>query len=101
MSARIRLPIAPAHPAFAGHFPDRPILPGVVLLDEALVAIGAALNQDVAACQISSVKFLSPIAPGEPVDLQYAVQDSGMIRFDLFSDSRKVATGTLRLAVPN
>jgi len=27
------------HPAFAGHFPDTPILPGVVLIDTELQAI--------------------------------------------------------------
>lgn len=98
MTHKIRLSIAPDHPAYAGHFPDKPILPGVVLLDEALVAIGAAIGRDAAACQISSVKFLSPIAPGEPVDLEFAAQENGAIRFDLFCDTRKVATGAIRVA---
>ena len=35
----VSLCIAPHHPALAGHFPEFPVVPGVVLLDEALHAI--------------------------------------------------------------
>lgn len=90
------LPIAPDHPAFAGHFPGMPIVPGVVLLDEALHAISAALGIDLSACQISSVKFLSPVRPGEPVQVEFAALANGAIRFDIVSDARRVATGSLR-----
>jgi 3-hydroxymyristoyl/3-hydroxydecanoyl-(acyl carrier protein) dehydratase len=31
--ARFRLAMDPAHPAFQGHFPDFPLLPGVVQVD--------------------------------------------------------------------
>lgn len=96
MTEPITLPIAASHPAFAGHFPGAPIVPGVVLLDEALLAIGHALGTDLSTCQISSVKFLSPVAPGEPVQVTYAQLANGAIRFDLTSAARKVATGSLR-----
>lgn len=75
------LPIDPAHPAFAGHFPARPILPGVVLLDHGLRAIDAQRRPDAAqdaahdtnaapACRIGAAKFLSFVLPGEPVRLE-------------------------------
>ena len=92
------LPIAADHPAFAGHFPGAPIVPGVVLLDEALHAIGIALDADLSACQISTAKFLSPVRPGEPVQVQFEMLANGSIRFDVMSDERKVATGTIRPA---
>jgi 3-hydroxyacyl-[acyl-carrier-protein] dehydratase len=98
MMADIDLPIAPDHPAFAGHFPGTPIVPGVVLLDLALVAIGTALGQELSACHINSVKFLSPVKPGEPVQLRYEAQASGAIRFDLSSGERKVASAVVRAA---
>jgi 3-hydroxymyristoyl/3-hydroxydecanoyl-(acyl carrier protein) dehydratase len=61
---RIPLSIAGDHPAFAGHFPGRPIVPGVVLLDACLRALGGT------ATRIASAKFLSMVLPGEAVRLE-------------------------------
>ncbi len=69
---RIPLAIDPAHPAFEGHFPSQPIVPGVVLLDCGLRAIAG--QRDIAAsdrCRIAAAKFLSPVGPGEPVRLEF------------------------------
>jgi 3-hydroxymyristoyl/3-hydroxydecanoyl-(acyl carrier protein) dehydratase len=90
------LSIAPDHPAFAGHFPGMPIVPGVVLLDEALFAIGARLGTDLSACQVSTVKFLNPVCPGEPVQVCFETLATGAIRFDIVSCERKVAIGSIR-----
>lgn len=98
MSGQIALPIAPDHPAFAGHFPGMPVLPGVVLLDEALFALGRELGRDLSACIVGSLKFVSPIAPGEIVHLQYELQASGTIRFNIVSGARRVATGSVQAA---
>jgi 3-hydroxymyristoyl/3-hydroxydecanoyl-(acyl carrier protein) dehydratase len=69
---RIALTIAADHPAFAGHFPKRPIVPGVVLLDASLRAIDAlgSARADTH-WRIASAKFLSFVMPGEPVHLEY------------------------------
>ena len=45
--------------------------------------------------QISSVKFLSPLLPGEPALLQYEIQGNGNIRFDVMSGERHIVTGSL------
>ena len=58
------LPIAADHPAYAGHFPGQPILPGVVLLDAAMHALAGVLGMPAASGQIKSAKFLSPVVPG-------------------------------------
>lgn len=100
------LVIAPDHPAFAGHFPGAPIVPGVVLLDAAVHAICATLPSVCSAAaqtgvkqtwQISAAKFLSPVGPGETLTISCAATASGSTRFDISSGSRKVATGTLVL----
>jgi 3-hydroxymyristoyl/3-hydroxydecanoyl-(acyl carrier protein) dehydratase len=90
------LTIAPDHPAFAGHFPGMPVVPGVVLLDEALHAIGAATGTDLAACRVSSVKFLSPALPQQALALRYEAGEHGVIRFTILHGARKVAAGVVQ-----
>jgi 3-hydroxyacyl-[acyl-carrier-protein] dehydratase len=67
---RVPLVITADHPAFAGHFPTRPIVPGVVLLDLAMRAIDAVRPLR-APCRIASAKFLSIVGPGESVALEF------------------------------
>lgn len=103
MHAETTLLIAPDHPAFAGHFPGAPIVPGVVLLDAAVHAVLQSLRCATSGdkdgmkniCQISSAKFLSPVSPGETLTIACTTAASGSTRFDISSGSRKVATGTL------
>lgn len=82
------------HPAYAGHFPGRPILPGVVILAEVLASIAAATGRSESSWRISSVKFLHPVIPGTPLTLSHE-SDEGAIRFEVRSPSDMVATGTL------
>ncbi|MDO9165738.1 MAG: hypothetical protein Q7U13_06495 [Rhodoferax sp.] len=95
MITHTALSIDPGHPAFAGHFPGAPIVPGVVLLDEALHAIACATGVSLAACELRSVKFLSPLAPGVAVVLASEVLATGAIRFEILADQRKIATGSV------
>lgn len=94
------LPLAiPAdHPAYAGHFPGQPILPGVVLLDAALHALAGAQGAHALSGQIKSAKFLSPVLPGEPLALHYAASPAGGLRFEIRSDTRAVASGAVAFA---
>ena len=88
------------HPAFAGHFPGSPTLPGVVLLDTALHVITAATGVALDSCAINSVKFLSPVSPGEALIIQHTVLASGTIRFDIVAGLRKIASGSIAVSSP-
>lgn len=88
------------HPAFAGHFPGTPILPGVVLLDMALQIIADTGGIALDLCEISSVKFLSPAGPGDELVIQHSVSSSGTIRFDIVAGMRKIASGSIVPGVP-
>jgi 3-hydroxymyristoyl/3-hydroxydecanoyl-(acyl carrier protein) dehydratase len=57
--------VVPAdHPSLPGHFPGKPIVPGVVLLDRVVEAIEAAYGP-IASMRLPQVKFLQPLLPGE------------------------------------
>ncbi|HME37386.1 MAG TPA: AMP-binding protein [Steroidobacteraceae bacterium] len=83
------------HPAFAGHFPNFPILPGAVLLDEALKAIERGRGIDLRQWQIASAKFLDRVRPGDALHLEHEAAESGLIRFTIRAASRTVARGSL------
>lgn len=94
-SSALSFTIPADHPALPGHFPGHPVVPGVVLLDHAIDAIGTALNRPLATWKLSSAKFLSPAAPGETFDLAWDAAASGAIRFTLRAGARDVASGVL------
>ena len=87
--------VPPDHPAFAGHFPGTPILPGVVLLDVALQIIADSRGIALDLCEISSVKFLSPANPGDELVIQHSLSASGTLRFDIMAGMRKIASGSI------
>jgi 3-hydroxymyristoyl/3-hydroxydecanoyl-(acyl carrier protein) dehydratase len=83
--------IAPAHPALPGHFPGAPIVPGVLLLAEALELVDAASSVRLQHRRIVSAKFLKPVAPGEPITLQYSQPDPLTLTLSLYSAGVAVA----------
>ncbi len=97
MSPVERAWVVPAdHPAFAGHFPGRPILPGVVLLDEALRA-ARELAPDATAWSIPQAKFLQPVLPGEHLLLCLTPLATPGFAFEFRRAGAVVASGQLRL----
>ncbi len=90
----IPLFIAPDHPCFAGHFPQQPIVPGVVLLDLCIQAIASHTGLQFDTLPVA--KFLSPAVPGDALDLEFHVQEDA-IRFEIRCGLRKLATGQFHL----
>jgi 3-hydroxyacyl-[acyl-carrier-protein] dehydratase len=82
--------IAADHPSFAGHFPEFPVLPGAVLLDEALQLIQRQRDVDLKLWRISSAKFLDAVRPGDVLRLQHDAPRSGLIRFFILAPDRAV-----------
>jgi 3-hydroxymyristoyl/3-hydroxydecanoyl-(acyl carrier protein) dehydratase len=88
------------HPAYAGHFPRFPVLPGAVLLDEALQVIERDRGIDLTQWQIASAKFLDAVRPGDALRLEHDAPESGLIRFTIRAATRTVASGSLSRAAP-
>lgn len=95
MAERLLVTYPEDHPAFAGHFPGAPVVPGVLLVDELVLAISTDLHLPYEALQIRAVKFLSPVRPGEAVHWASAEAAEGHIHFTLAVGLRPVAAGTL------
>ena len=64
-------------PVFAGHFPGRPLLPGIFQLEMARLAAECVLKHRLKVREISKAKFLRPILPEELVRLALKLSDEG------------------------
>lgn len=89
--------IAADHPAFAGHFPGMPILPGALLLDETLHAIETDRNLDLTQWQVTAAKFLEAARPGDALTIEHSAASNGTLRFAVRIAGRPALTGTLTL----
>ena len=92
---RLRLEIAADHPAFAGHFPGQPILPGVALLAEVIEAtheqpaLAAALGSEP---RIAVVKFLGAVRPGASLMIEFRLCERAL-DWRAMEGTRLVASG--------
>ncbi len=83
------------HPAFAGHFPGRPLLPGVSMLAmvlEAVLARPALAARLGARPTLSVAKFFAPVAPGSTLAVSLSLHGAGL-RFDVRCGDVLAASG--------
>lgn len=97
---RGELHIAADHPAYAGHFPGFPLLPGAVLLDEVLREIARARGIDLTEWFVATAKFLQIVRPGTTLTVQHSASGTAAIRFAILSGTATVASGTLSAVHP-
>ncbi len=70
-------------PFFAGHFPGRPVMPGVLII-EAMAQVGGVLAYRSADVQgkflyfmgIDNARFRKPVIPGDTLDITVSVKKS-------------------------
>jgi len=86
--------IIPAdHPSLPGHFPGRPIVPGVVLLDRVIEAIEAD-HGPLPPLRLPQVKFLKPLLPDEPASVEL-LGEAPRWRFRVLRDRELLASGEI------
>ncbi|WP_431280927.1 hypothetical protein ACQW02_16075 [Humitalea sp. 24SJ18S-53] len=93
--APTRFMLPGSHPAIPGHFPGRPIVPGVLLLDAVLQAIAAtqAEGTPVRPPGPLRAKFLAPVAPGMAVEIRLVPREDARIAFTCHCDGIVVLRG--------
>ena len=94
-----RFSVPPDHPSLDGHFPGRPVAPGVVLLDHAFALILAA-HPGHRVAGMPAVKFTHPVLPGQEVAVSCAPAPGGRLAFACAVGADDVLRGTLVLAPP-
>lgn len=56
-------------PYFEGHFPHRPILPAVAIIDASTLILTKILPRKFRLSKVLSAKFSSPVTPGKTVQI--------------------------------
>ncbi len=87
------------HPAFAGHFPGNPLVPGVVLLDWAWQAAIAELPAGSRLLGVSQAKFLAPVRPNDAVEIALQVK-TGSVAFVIQIGAQVAAQGSFKWSAP-
>ncbi len=103
--------VDPANPIFAGHFPAKPILPGVLLIEAvaqtAGVMLGSAAPQADAGAgagvallgAVNRFKFLKPVTPGQELRIETKkMTEAGRMAYiggTVWVDGEMVASGEL------
>ena len=83
---------------FSGHFPDNPILPGIVQLKMVADVIALARQERLWIKRLHRVKFKRIVKPGEQLDIRVAATDTGALySFRITHATEDVCSGTMSL----
>ncbi|MFZ0772751.1 MAG: 3-hydroxyacyl-ACP dehydratase FabZ [Candidatus Sulfotelmatobacter sp.] len=103
--------VDPADPIFAGHFPAKPILPGVLLIEAMAQTAGVMMGSDASQgaarsgagvallAAVNHFKFLKPVTPGQELRIETKkLTDAGKMAYiggTVWVDGEMVASGEL------
>jgi len=87
------------HPSLAGHFPGRPVVPGVVLLDMVARVLRVAVEAEAQISQLRTAKFHLPVLPGDALSIDIDEAVEGRIQFRILRNVELVADGVLCMKI--
>lgn len=86
------------HPSLSGHFPDNPIVPGAVILDEALAVIGAHGENRISA--ILRAKFTAPLPVDTPCHVEVSPRDDGKLAISCLAEGVQILSAIVMCGPP-
>lgn len=86
--------VMPEHPALPGHFPDQPIVPGVVVLDNVFALAGVPRSRE---RSIPWVKFVRPLLPGQTAEVSWALAGT-TLKFTVRHGGTEIVRGQVSIA---
>lgn len=84
--------ISKTHPSLAGHFPNNPIVPGAVILDEVINEINDKWPGK-KVYKIKTVKFVKPLQAGQVVMLTINEISKAVMKFSCTYSNDVIVTG--------
>lgn len=95
---RFDVEIPAASPLFSGHFPGRPILPGIAHLALAQRALSEILGREISLGAVRSLKLRRPVVPGDLPELRSSPPgEDGTVRFEVRCGETAASQGTVEI----
>lgn len=92
--------IPPSGALFAGHFPGRPILPGIVHLALAEQALRELMGQDATIAAVRHLKLRRPVSPGKDLELRIGLSDKeDTARFEVRCNGETASQGMIEIRI--
>ena len=98
------LSFGPGFPAFEGHFPGNPILPGIIQLASVRILAARFLGCSLAAQALFNIKFRDMIRPEQTVNLNLSGREKNggwKVHFEIMDNDTPVASGDVLLMPVN
>ena len=88
--------IQSSHPSLKGHFPNNPVVPAVVILDE-IINIVKTVKPDFVVDKIPMVKFTQPLLAEQQVSVEFEEKNDSILSFICSHNEAKLVAGQFRL----